>query len=301
MAFPDGPDSVAGRDHRPVAAKTHSRQDAHHPDNARNAGQSSRWGRSHRHRRATAQRNRIRLFVRNHVQGALSASTRVRYRPQLGPTDARHRPDLLQPTPAIDRTSLPADARYRPDLLPADLRYRPDLLQPTPVIDRTPCSRPALSTGPPPTDARYRPDLLQPTPVIDRTPFSRPALSTGPPSADPRYRPDPLQPTRVIDRTSSSRPSISTGPPSADPRYRPDLLQPTLVIDRTSSSRPSISTGPPPTDARYRPDLLSFAMSLRQSRHACATSRPTASASARRARTTGFPVARRTACSSGPL
>ena len=236
--------------------------------------------------------------------------------------DPRYRPDLLQPTPVIDRTpcgrpgvidrtpcgrpgvidrtpcSRPALSTGPPA---ADPRYRPDPLQPTRVIDRTLCSRPALSTGPPPADPRYRPDLLQPTPVIDRTPCSRPALSTGPPPTDARYRPDLLQPTPVIDRTSSSRRPLSTGPRPADPRYRPDLPQPTLDIDRTSPNRRSLSTGPRPADARYRPDLLSFAMSLRQSRHACATARPTASASARRARTTGFPVARRTACSSGPL
>ena len=223
--------------------------------------------------------------------------------------DPRYRPDPLQPTRVIDRTpcSRPALSTGPPA---ADPRYRPDPLQPTRVIDRTssadpqpttrvidrtPCSRPALSTGPPPADPRYRPDLL--------------ALLTGPPAADPRYRPDLLQPTRVIDRTSSSRPALSTGP---TPVHRPDPLQPTRVIDRTSSrptpvidrtssSRRPLSTGPRPADARYRPDLLSFAMSLRQSRHACATARPTASASARRARTTGFPVARRTACASGPL
>ena len=204
MAFPDGPDSVAGRDHRPVAAKTHSRQDAHHPDNARNAGQSSRWGLSHRHRRATAQRNRIRLFVRNHVQGALSASTRVRYRPQLGPTDARHRPDLLQPTPAIDRTPFSRPA----------------------LSTGPPCSRPSISTGPPAADPRYRPDPLQPTRVIDRTSRSRPALSTGPPAADPRYRPDP----------PAADPRYRPDPPAADARYRPDLVPPTPVIDRTSSA-----------------------------------------------------------------
>ena len=199
-------------------------------------------------------------------------------------------PSLDQPTPVIDRTS----SNRRP------LSTGPHS-QPTPVIDRTPCSRPALSTGPPAADPRYRPDLLQPTLDIDRTSSSRRPLSTGPPAADPRYRPDLLRPTPVIDRTSSSRRPLSTGPPPADARYRPDLVQPTLDIDRTSPNRRSLSTGPRPADPRYRPDLLSFAMSLRQSRHACATSRPTASASARRARTTGFPVARRTACSSGPL
>ena len=237
-----------------------------------------------------------RLLHHCHIVNRTDPAARRPYR--TGTPNKSQLPKRRRPGEAVRASG--ADLRSLRSLRPRPTRpsrnsppaaYRPEALQ-------IPSTHP--SAGPDhPEVGHFRSPKVQPH--RHRTPCSRPALSTGPPSADPRYRPDLLQPTPVIDRTSSSRRPLSTGPRPADARYRPDLVQPTLDIDRTSPNRRSLSTGPRPADARYRPDLLSFAMSLRQSRHACATSRPTASASARRARTTGFPVARRTACSSGPL
>ena len=137
----------------------------------------------------------------------------------------------------------------------ADPGYRPELRQPTPAIDRSARHRLPLSTGAPATDPRYRPELPPQTPVIDRSSRRRLPLSTGAPATDPRYRPELPPPTPVIDRSSRRRLPLSTGASATDSRYRPELPPQTPVIDRSFRRRSPLSTGAPAADPRYRPEL----------------------------------------------